>query len=323
MTMNPQTTLSTLGQIPPQTPGLEYYKKRTHVSITSLTACARCPLKFFFSSGCRLEPTRPAPWFPFGEAIHGALPHALLGDMERAIEVFDFVWDSTQEDAKHSKGLALLMLNDAVAHYRTAWWEIAEPPQGKQDLGPRVNEYEVPWAVDLGLDVPLVGRTDWMCYTPADDELCPNELKTASQMGPSFFHGFKRNPQIIANVIAAKLMGCKCSKAVLTVMRKSTRRTETVSQPIGVTDLAIEQFIKWARETTINLLAAEEAGIFQPKISACTSYPEFGNAGFPCDFDQLCDFRDWTQAKQYYNIGGDKTFELHKLRVMKVEELSK
>ena len=89
-----------------KTPGLEHYREKEHVSVSSLTGFARCPRLYFYSSGCRLRPRSTHPALSYGSAIHMGMPYAIRGQLEMAMVAFMKEWGLGDEenDTKRNSG---------------------------------------------------------------------------------------------------------------------------------------------------------------------------------------------------------------------------
>jgi len=61
-----------------------------------------------------------------------------------------------------------------------------------------VSDMEVPFALDIGLAVPLVGRVDCLGLHRDTREPWGIEWKTTSELSTRFLEGFTFNPQVCA-----------------------------------------------------------------------------------------------------------------------------
>ena len=309
------------------TPGLEHLKKRRWLSISSLNTAARCPRLFFYKSGIRLRGGGRSAPLVFGEAVHAAAPWSLQGETDKAMEEFDKAWDDSLDDKAHSRENARRMLEDFWHTHSggKGLYEIMNPPQGLIDMGEKKSPFEIPFAIDIGLPIPLVGFIDWLGQYRDRDMVIPVDLKTTSELSDRVFSSFQRNPQICAYILAVRYItgDDKVDRMIIEFMRKSGAKqqaVETISQVFQVTEDDLADFIEWARYWGTQILAWEETGEFPKNINACTPYPSFGSHGYICDCHTLCMVRDWTMMLDSYEIGEERDFALDLLPTLETVE---
>ena len=140
--------------------------------------------------------------------MHIAAPLMLVDKADEAMDAFDRIWDTDLDDKSHSRVNALRMLTDFASGHTLGQglYEIREPPQGLIDLGDRKSPYEIPFAMDIGLSIPLVGLIDWFGQYKDRDMVVPVDLKTTSEVSDRLFNSFLRNPQVCAYILAARHM---------------------------------------------------------------------------------------------------------------------
>jgi hypothetical protein len=214
------------------TPGLQYYKPREWLSISSLVSFARCPRKFFYGSGCRLISYTEKAALDFGTAIHKGFPECLVGEhgtkLPRAMSGFMSCWRQELDDEKRNVARAQAMFNDVILTHYNSIYKLLPPPAGVLSIEDKVNDYEIPFAIDIGLDVPLVGRIDGWGSHRDTNELWAIELKTSSELSPRFLDSFQLNPQPLCYTLALKqLTGEKvrgCMIEGLSVSRSTPRQ---------------------------------------------------------------------------------------------------
>jgi hypothetical protein len=297
-----------MSAIESQTPGLEHYKKRQWLSISSLVSFSRCPRQYFYGSGCRLESPDPAPALQFGAALHRAIPQLMSGEpattLSRAIEAFDHEWDGSLDDDKRNRASAIRMLMSfAGTHPRDrGLYELLPPPTGPWviKVPDRVSDWEIPFAVDIGLDVPLVGRIDGWGRNRDTGELWAIEYKTTSELSTRFLESFNLNPQSIGYPAILRLSGLPVRGCIIEGLLVSKTRNESLCKPVYVEDHHIQDFIQWARWTGAQILECERRGYFPKDLSACNPYSQHGSPGFTCRYDSLCLPSDWTTLKDFY-----------------------
>ena len=291
--------------------GIQHYKKRAHLSISSLNAFARCPRKFFYNT-VGLQPPMPASALIFGEAIHAALPLAITSSVDEAMKAFTGIWDPSVSDEKRNVQRAQAMIEDfAFAHLDgKSIYNLIEPPSNCPRIADRVSPFEVPFAVDIGLPIPLVGRFDALAKHRDTGELYCVEWKTSSEISTRFFSCFEINSQILGYTMAAKALGLDVQGCIVEAIRVSKVNCETLSNLYQHQDHQIESFITWARWCGTQILACEKQGEFPKDISACNPYPQFGMPGYTCGFQNLCTAQNWTALMGMYEMNDRPPFVL-------------
>jgi hypothetical protein len=299
------------------TPGLNYYKPREWLSISSLVSFARCPRKFFYGSGCRLSSVGDKPALDFGTAIHKGFPECLVGDhstkLMRAMQAFMSCWRPELNDDKRNPIRAQAMFNDVIATHYNSIYQLLPPPNGALSIEDKVSDYEIPFAIDIGLDVPLVGRIDGWGRHRDTGEIWGVELKTSSELSARFLDSFQFNPQPLCYTLALKGLSKENVRGVMIEgLRVSKTNAETAIHPIYVQDHHLDAFIKWAQFIGGMILECEKRGEFLQYPSGCGPYSMFGSPGYQCEYMQLCQVHDWTTLKNLYVQGEDRVFELAK-----------
>jgi hypothetical protein len=283
-----------------------------------LTTFSRCPRRFFYSSGLRLQAgTGVGTALKFGEAIHAALPQAFFDDVPGAFASFLRVWGSTPEDDKRNPRTAKLILEDFASSHANGHsiYQLLPPPPGIPKLGERISDYEIPFALDVGLSRPLVGRVDALAQHRDTGELWAIEWKTSSEMSTRFFDGFTFNPQVLCYTLALRSYGLPVRGAIVEALKVSIAKAkaqETLSQPIFVDDCHIQDFLTWVRYVGTQIEDCEKHQEFPKDMSACTPYSQHGSAGYQCEFMPLCLVPDWTSLLPMFGTREPRPFELEK-----------
>ena len=302
--------------------GIEHYQPRQWLSISSLVSFSRCPRKYFYSSGCRLgSPNGPHPALTFGQAIHKAHPQLLIGEdktkIERALKDFSSIWtsevDAQAQDKKRNINVAYRMLLDFYQGHSNgrSIYELVEPPKSNLIIAEDTNDFEVPFAIDIGLRVPLVGRIDALVRHRDSKKLWALEWKTASEVSQRFLEGFQRSPQCLAYCLALRVLTQEPVEGTMVEgLLVSTSRNLTQLIPVPALDHHIENFIKWATLMGGLLLECERLKEFPQHFTGCGPYSQFGMPGFSCEFGNLCDVPDWTRLKSLYATSEDRPFIL-------------
>jgi len=294
-----------------KTPGMDQYKKREWLSISSLASFSRCPRKYFYGSGCRLSTPDPKAPLVFGEAIHAALPWILKQDMKQAIDAFDEIWEETIADKKNCRERALHILMDFQSHHvpGKSIYNLQDPPAERLPI-PGVSPFEVPFAIDIGLPVPLVGRLDALGRHRDDGGIWGIEWKTSSEISDRFYNAFDRNTQVAIYTLALQTMtGQEVRGVMVEALRKSVKTTETSLQPYYMSPTKIKDALEWAQWKGTELLEMEKLGHFPKNMSACTPYQEYGMPGYQCDFHHLCDVEDWRELEDSFVVSQNRKFD--------------
>jgi hypothetical protein len=296
--------------------GFEHYSPFPAISISTLTAFARCPRKFFYSFGVGIGKEEHIA-LKFGEAIHAALPHAFFADLVASFAAFDHVWEDRDSfaDEKRNKMSARLILTDYMQSHASnrSIYKLLKPPSTTLRLSKSISEYEIPFVLDIGLSIPLVGRIDAHSSHRDTGELWLNEFKTSSEMSTRFFDGFQLNPQVVGYTLGARAHGIPVKGCIVEGLKVSSAKKDaqmTQSTPVFVTDQMVEDFLIWAKYTAFFMLACQDAKEFPKDISACTPYSQFGMPGYQCEYLPMCLTSDWTSMKGMYTPKDYPTFRL-------------
>jgi hypothetical protein len=322
------------------TPGYdEYYESRLSkgwISISALNTFVRCPRKFFYSFGCDLGPAGGEHLaLKFGEAIHASVG-IMLGEMSKypphqitdhanevftkAFDRFMLVWgdrDRENDEKRNSVNARWILLNFQSRHLPGfGLYEILTPPPSPIAPEDNVSDYEVRFAVDIGLPVPLVGRIDGIARHRDTGKLLGLEFKTCSQMTDLLFNGFRLNPQILGYALALRTIGKSLEQYydlgqldefyadfIHVPKPLKTKATTYDGQllPISITDHHLQDFLQWAQYNGARMLEMEQKKSFPKHFSGCHPYPMFGSLGYPCEFMTLCSGPDWTVFKDLYS----------------------
>lgn len=301
--------------------GFEHYQPRTHLSISSLMNFSRCPRRFFYQSGCRLQKGEEHAALKYGSGIHAALPHLLSGDektrMNRAIaafrKIFDEEYDNSIADKKRNLSRAKAMLYDFwSSHSHTnSLYSLESPPKTGVKMEDGTSDWEIPFAIDIGIGVPLVGRIDALVRHRDTKALWALEWKTSSELSDRFLNSFENSPQACCYTLALKLYTNEHIEGTMVEgLRVSHVNAENMIRPISIPDFKINNFVKWARFQGAMLLKMEQMQDFHQDYSGCTPYAMFGMPGYVCDYRDLCNVGDWTTLKGFYAVSADRPFIL-------------
>lgn len=260
----------------------------------------------------------------YGEAIHAALPWVLAeGDVDKAFKAFKSVWKDTQGDEKRNEGCAKLsLINYSVTHRKgNCLFNIKEAPKGDIQVAESVSPWEIPWAIDIGLDVPLVGRIDALCEHRDTHELMALEFKTSSEISARLAAGFELSPQTSGYTLALQVYtGRPISGVMMDFIGVKKGKAEDMVHPIRVQDHHLVAFLGWAKFWGGLILECEKKGDFPQWFTGCTPYSQFGMPGYMCEYKHLCDTPDWTTMKQFYEVRRDHPFDLGAVKAVQVPE---
>jgi hypothetical protein len=293
----------------------EVYETREWVSITELATMSRCPRAFFYKVGCGL--TKDAPARCFGTAVHTAIPLAISNDLSSAIKAFDESWLPTGfeslGDKKNNAKLAYKMLADVQkTHTVTSHpYELLVPPK-RFDIRECHSQWEVPFAVDIGGEVPLVGRADGLARMKTTGTHWMVEFKTTSEDGERFSNAFEINPQILGYCLAGRMLypDLNIQGVILESLYKSgvehkrdgSPTERTIARPIFVRDHHIDSFVKWARWRIAEIKEMERRKDFPQDISGCNAISQYGLPLYNCEFMPLCQPSDWRVHKDLFKV---------------------
>lgn len=298
------------------TPGLEHYEKRKFITVTELSKFACCPRKFFYGTGCGLRSRDVKVALKYGEAIHAGAPLVLTSSYAEALAAFSKVWDESglEElgDKKRNKMCAYLMLTQLQFDHekRQFPYQLVQPPK-TYELGADVSPFEIPFAIDIGAGIPLVGRIDGFGTMCSTNEPWTVEFKTTSELGDRFFNSFTMNSQAIGYTVAARgalnmpdIRGC-----IVHGLFVSNANQRSLAFPIEVTTHMAEMWLAWARETVQMILAREASGEWTQAISGCNQIGMYGLPGYNCEFMQLCRTGpNWVAMKDIFKIDRHEPF---------------
>jgi len=142
---------------------VEGYVQSHHLSASCLSCVSRCPRRYFYMYGQSLWKQSTVPALEFGQAIHAGLAPCYANDLASAMAKFKAVWGERDElgDDKRSTSRALVMFKAFSSNHRpgVSLYTIVKP-LSQLPVDDLVSENELPFALDVGLDIPLVGRID-------------------------------------------------------------------------------------------------------------------------------------------------------------------
>lgn len=300
-------------------PDVSMYRPLRFITVTTACQFARCPHLWFQRNGCGHAPQTKHPALGFGEAIHVALPQVREKGLAAGAQAFSGAWDG-QEDStgKRTPMTAYNMLADFARTHEKAIYELETPPSSAPsivEVTKKISDYEIPFALDIGLPVPFVGRIDSWGRHRDTRKKWVIEYKTTSEMGDRFTNGFRLNPQGLGYTLAGSALGESCEGCIFDAVLVAKTKVGSLTHPMHVQQHQLQWFLSWLRETTHRLLAMEkrflEEGVdFLRQVSGCTTYPEHGQPGYLCDFIHMCEAPDWRHLRGFFKIDYHEPFKL-------------
>lgn len=336
LTPKPDTT-----QLKPTTKTHPEYVKRRYLSVSTLLSFARCPRKYFHEKSGLREPEEPlAP--QYGTALHAAAPVALeTEDLSAAMKAFLSVWEGVEsrmddfgdEDPKRNRRTAERSLKHFIhthAGSKSIYKLLPAPEGALETVDEKTSKYEVPWALDIGLPIPLTGRFDAFCQHRDTGEKWIWELKSKSNfmggLNARFFDAHEMNPQNTTYALVGQTMLDEPIQGVMVegILVDKTK-VDNMCQPILVQQHHLADIKNWLFYTGKRLLEMEDTFLdltqnvgmgvveaadrsFIKDFTGCTPYPLFYFPGFRCEFADLCRVPDFKQLTVFYKVVPDHDF---------------
>lgn len=294
------------------------YESPKHLSPTGAPCkMARCARRcFYYLCGLRDYPADDPPiYFDFGSAIHAGIPHAGRGDLDVAFEAFDGIWQDREGDEKRNKGRALAMMTDYATSQGggKGLFQLIEPPQGTAEAPERISDFEVAFALDLGLNLPIVGKIDSISQHRDTGEFWPVEYKTSAVITERYLGNFEGSPQIVTYTIAASfLCDTRCPGVSFQALRVSKSRAETIVMPMYVSDVQMDDMVKWYAEQHARITVCEDVMVWPKNRAMCSGYATFGSPTYQCEYWELCEAEDWRLMKDRYHVHERREFKVLK-----------
>lgn len=283
------------------------YHKREYLSPSTLTSFSRCPRRYFYQK-FGLGPFEESPALSYGTAMHKAIPPASRGDFDEAWKAFDSVWDEALANDTRNVENAHRSLKH-YCHEHTgdkSLFNFLPPPKGNIEVVEEVSDSEVPFAIDIGLDIPLVGRIDGLVEHRDTKRPWGYEFKTTGRLGANFFDSFEMNVQVLTYALVLSTLTSEHIEGVMVeAMLCAKNKVENLIHPVYIQDHHIKDIVIWLRHTGEMLLAMEarylDEGIdFLKDFTGCTAYTNFFIPSWRCEFADLCRVPKWEYAKSMY-----------------------
>jgi len=207
--------------------------------------------------------------------------------------------DEEYQDKKRNRQVAYKMLERFVSNPKP--YKLVDTPDEVKKIKGRSSS-EIPFMVDIGALLPFGGLIDGLCVHVETGELWILEFKTTSQLGSWYFNAFNLSTQAIGYVVALKILGLDVKGVMVDANLVAKTKSDNVVVPVTVTDVQVEMWLRWARETIDKVVKSETTGDFPQNLSGCNSYNAFAQQGFPCDYTDLCKVSNWTSLMEMFRI---------------------
>jgi len=269
------------------------------LSYSSAKEIHRCRRRFFWHKKLGLTKPFSVDAMKYGAAIHYALPHAQRGDIAMAMAAFQEAWAGGIEDSKRNTSRAKALLMDFMRSHSPAIYKLIPPPGTFESSDP-VSDDEVPFAIDLGFDIPIVGRVDALADWP-NRGLWAVEYKTSSSLGTTFLESFEFEPQALTYALALVTQGIEVEGVIIEGLGVMKSSTKSLTAPIRVSNHELSSVVDWYGEAIKKLQDCERDNYWPKDLSGCTAYTSFGCPWYSCEYRYLCKAgKDWPEMVGLY-----------------------
>jgi len=292
------------------------YQPREHLSVSTLQTFDKCPRLYFYKKSGICSPN-PAPALTYGVAMHKAFPVVLTEGLDAGFEAFKSVWDESLADKKRNLACAKRSLQhfDFTHKGGRSLYKLVDPPKGDIGMEDDTSPYEVPFAIDIGLPIPLVGRIDGLVQHRDTGELWGLEFKTTSRLTSNFGAAFEMNTQLLSYaLVLSMLVDQPIVGMMVEGMLVSPTKVDGMTHLEYIQQHHLNDILKWLQITGQSLLACEESmteddpgAAFPKDFTGCTAYTNFYIPTFRCDYTNLCRAGKWEHAIRLYNISIKET----------------
>jgi hypothetical protein len=307
------------------------YVPRRYLSVSTLVDFARCKRRYFYGkSGLRSPGTAVPP--EYGKAMHAGVPVALdTEDVDEAYAAFINVWESVESELTGEEAMdamkkgktrecALRSLKHFVHTHsgNKSIYNLIEAPAGALPLAEKESRFEVPWAIDIGLRVPLVGRFDGLCRHRDTNGLWVFEFKTTSRLNAQFFDAHEMYTQNLTyNLVGQTIVDEPIEGVLLEGMLTNAKKVDNQCQFIPTAEWHLDDVLHWLKETGQALLDAEDLvakhgctpeAAFCKNFCGCTPYTHYYVPAWRCDYADLCRLPNWRSMTDLYKTVPDHDF---------------
>ena len=296
------------------------YVPREYLSITTLMDFARCARRYFHRKSGLVpldEPGAPL----YGQAMHKAIVPGMMHGLDAGMAAFQTVWKEELADTKRSLARARAQLSHYV-HTHTqgrAIFKFEKPPEGAIKLDESTSDFEVPFAIDVGLPggLPITGRIDGLVSHRDTGELWGYEFKTTGRLTSSLFEAMEVHPQTLGYTLALRTLTDKPVRGMIVEgMLIDKLKVDNLTHLVPVQDHMVNGARDWLRFYGELLLACEKRFLetndvdqaFIRNWAGCSPYPWFYTPGWACEFSTLCKVEDWQPLTAMYGHREDHKF---------------
>ena len=190
-------------------------------------------------------------------------------------------------------------------------WSPVDRPSDTMKILDERSDDEIPFALDIGLGCPFVGRIDALVRHRDTNELFIMDYKSCSWLTQGWIDGFLFSPQLRGYTIAMKLLygldnvvgGIVETLHVL----KSGPKIQTLP-PFRFQEWELGDWLEWSLGCSAGIHRCYAENKWPKNLCGCNSYPSYGTAGFMCEFAQLCSVEHWESIVDLYEIQEWKSF---------------
>lgn len=278
----------------------------TFIDASRLSTIGRCEARFLFKCLMGLKmPGESMLALDYGTVMHKVLPLMYNGETEPAINLFNDLWSKFpygEEDKKRNTSVTRERILDFVLSHAPGQcpYEILSFPfSAPTEL---ISENEVPFLIDIGAEIPFVGRMDAIVKWKATKDIWCYDFKTSSEISQRYFESFWLSPQAVGYTLAAReVTGEKIQGIVIEPMRISEKNIEHQQGFVYCTEHNIRTFLDETKLTLARMNAANEFGQWRQNHALCASYSSFGFPCKTCEYKLLCDMGDnWEAGARFF-----------------------
>lgn len=317
------------------------YVPRKHLSYSTLLEFVRCPRKYFYKKS-GIFPQQEATALMYGLAMHAATDAGVNNGIDEGFRVFSSIWNELLADDKRNLVRARAQLGHYV-HTHTAGrsiYKLLPPPEGTVQADDKTSPNEIPFVIDVGLSVPIVGRLDGWCRHRDTGEYWGREFKTTSRISASMFDSLELNPQLLIYALVLKTLAKKTIKGIMfECMLIDAKKVDNMTHPVTIADHHIPEIATWLRywgslllaceeraeiiklaahepeDDTINAIIHEMSSAFPKNFAGCNAYSLFYMPGSSCEYQNLCRVADWRHMLPFYEVRWDARDEKVELTI--------
>jgi len=280
------------------------YKKREYLSYSTLLSFARCPRKYFYTKSGIYPQSEPTALL-YGTAMHKAVDVGMREGLEAGLAAFASIWDEAYADDKRSMARATVQIKHFVHSHSggRSLYTLLPPPEGTVQVDDATSPYEIPFAIDIGLPIPLTGRLDGWCLHRDTGGFWGREFKTTSRLGGQMFDCLELNPQLLTYALVLRTMTKKKIEGIMfEAMLIDKSKVDNITHPVTIQEHHIDDILVWLRYHGELLLACEERGSFPKNFAGCSAYPLFYMPASQCEYTNLCRVPRYEDMLPYYDI---------------------